>query len=158
MSHTINYQIDDVITQYVELSPEVRRAVRLCNEDLYNGPIYYVTPDGDTKFWGEEPEDGDARFDFSEMLSIVRDAFDDVRTLYVDLDCGWVGNREPEGYMAECWKCSGTGVSDEIDEDGEQCECKTCHGDKEVWEEPSEYYEVDDVARRILGRELAALL
>src|SRR5690348_1554932 len=111
-------QIPNVITEYCNnISPSVKRLIRLCNGDLYNGPLYY-DKDGNSVLWCDE---GAKPFNFVRACNIISNYLDKkLEEQYVDMDCDCFVSR------------------DEAEEN---------YGDYVL-------YELKDLKKEILGREL----
>lgn len=132
MSASTRDRIAALVREHLKdtLTPADHTLIRLAWFDLWYGPFT-----GDIE--GEEYPGWVAA---SERLAEIRDALP--ITLYVDLDCDYVGEEEPEGFEED------TG---EVDEDGNPIL---------EWVEPEEYYTVDrdDIARAVLGKDIVAHL
>lgn len=107
------------------LTAEDRELINLADFDLWYGPF-------DNEIEGRPYPGWEAA---STRLAAIRDELPS--TLYVDLDCGFVGEDEPEGWTEET-----------EDDDGEAIQ---------TWIAPEEYYIVDrsDIVRAVFGKALA---
>jgi len=148
-----------------EFTSEVKAIADVLACDVYSGPFYLSTPgnsedvlslpDRSVFLAGWADADGPTFYGSEHWQvahGIISDAVDNHPRFYDDYFGNWM-EREPEGYETECWECGGV--------DSEDCEeCERCDGTGLVWEEPSEYYEVErsDIARGLLGRAYSDIL
>lgn len=121
---------DKVIEEHFELPAEIAKKINLLNSDLYFGPLYFDEDEDQCCHMDE----GATPFNFSrtgdEVMDYLREQVPS--TVYVDMNCEEVFEKEPEGYF-----------EDEDDESSDWIE--------PFWEA---IYQVDDVYSALLGREL----
>lgn len=133
--------IQRALIQHFKMPSVLQRLCSTLRCDLYYGPIY-TDGRGNELCFGEP---GARQFDFSRAVGIVRDWLDEhVYPVWYDAQSGYVSGVEPG--LEECPECSGTG-----------CEyCDEGHLEPDY----SDWYQVEphDVARYLLGRELAITL
>ena len=125
--------VERVVEKHFELPADIANKINLLNSDLYSGPLYF-NPEGEECC---HMDDGAVPFNFSkagdEVMDYLREQVPS--SVYVDMQCEEVFEREPEGFL-----------EDEDDEDS--------------WVEPfwEDIFQVDDVYRVILGRELGSTI
>ncbi|MCI0560310.1 MAG: hypothetical protein MN733_17630 [Nitrososphaera sp.] len=122
------------------LTKRQRKAISVCNADLYFGPYYSKSGRSRWEIWAPVLDD------------IVNDL---PRELWYDEQFGEVLEREPEGMEIDCMECMGDNVLPQEDEP-----CPTCRSTGVEWQEPfwADFYRFDTraIKRAVFGTELAS--